>query len=118
MKNLAEYSGNALAITNAEVAENWQLGMLRAIALSSVRNLEIMGFVLKDQAATKHIQTECSVKELSEMKVSTRTVTEYGDTETNVSFEGVATCACGRIKNKPAQSVMEIETAFYKITHN
>lgn len=118
MKNLVEYNGNALTITNAQVAENWQLGMLRAIALASVRYIEILNFVLTNHVATKHIRQECSVAELTELNVSTRTITEYGETETNVSFEGIATCACGQVKNSKAQSVMEIETAFYKITQN
>lgn len=117
MKNLPEYAGNALAITSAEVAENWQLGMLRAIALSSVRWIEIMNPMLTNHTATAHIR-KCSVAELSGLNVNTRTVTEYGDTETNVVFEGVATCACGQVKNMKCQSTMEIESAFYKITNN
>jgi hypothetical protein len=118
MKNLAEYNGNALAITNTQILVNGQLGFLRSVARSSVRNLEILNFVLTNREATNHIQKECSVAELSELSVSTSTVTEYSETETNVSFEGIATCACGQIQNKKFQSVMTIETAFSRILQN
>lgn len=118
MENLAKHNGNALAITNAEIAANWQLGLLRAVAKSSIRYLEVLGNVFIERLATTHIQKECSVASISNLSVGARTVTEYSETETNVSFEGIVTCACGQIQNKKFQTVMSIESAFYNITLN
>lgn len=118
MENLAEYNENALAITNAEIAANWQLGMLRAVAQSSIRYLEVLGNVLIDRSATTHIQKECYVASISNLSVGTITVTEYYETVTNVKFEGFVSCVCFQVHNKKFQTVMSIESAFYNITLN
>lgn len=118
MNNLAEYNGNALAITNAEIAENWQLGMLRAVAKTSLNWIEVMGNIFVNHAATAHVRKECSITELGSLRVSTRTVTEYSETETNVVFRGLASCACGQLKNVTVESTNTIETAFARINQN
>jgi hypothetical protein len=118
MNNLAEYNGNALAITNAEIVENWQLGLLRSVAQSSLTWIEVMGNVFVNHTATQHVRKECPIVELRELHVTTRTVTEYSDTETNVVFRGVASCACGQLKNVTVESTNTIETAFARINRN
>lgn len=118
MNNLAEYNGNALAITNAEIAENWQLGMLRAVAKISLNWIEVMGNIFVNHAATQHVRKECSIAELSNMGVTSRSVTEYSETETNVVFRGVATCTCGQLKNVTVEWTNTIETAFALINKN
>jgi hypothetical protein len=118
MTNLAEYNGNALAITNEEIAENWQLGLLRSIAQSSLGWIEVMGKIFINHEATHHVRKECSIVELRGLYVSTQTVTEYSETETNVVFRGSASCACGQLKNVPVEATNTIETAFARINRN
>lgn len=118
MNNLAEYNGNALAITNEEIAENWQLGLLRSVAQSSLTFMEVMGNVFVNHNATQHIRKQCPVVELHGLYVTTKTVTEYSDTETNVVFRGTGSCACGQLKNVTVESTNTIETAFARINRN
>lgn len=118
MKNLAEYEGNALTITNEEIAENWQLGLLRSVAQSSLTWIEVMGNVFVNHTATQHVRKECPIVELREMNVTTKTVTEYGESETNVVFRGSASCSCGQLKSVPVESTNTIETAFARINRN
>lgn len=118
MENLAEYKGNALAITNEEVAENWQLGLLRSVAQSSLSFMAVLGNVLVNHTETQHIRKECPIVELREMSVSSRTVTEFYESETNVVFQGLGSCACGRLKNVRVESTNTIETTFARINRN
>lgn len=118
MTNLAEYEGNALTITNEEIAENWQLGLLRSIAQSSLTWIEVMGNIFVNHTATQHVRKECPIVELRGLYVTTRSVTEYSETETNVVFRGMASCACGQLKNVTVESTNTIETAFARINRN
>lgn len=113
MYQFKEYEGNALAITDAQVAADWRLGIVRAIACK-IRNSGIATNDTNDftvtagSAITAHIHGnrmnpgKCAIVEVYEVDdvQETEWVRNYDDSypESNTVLRGKVTCACGQVE--------------------
>lgn len=109
MFSMTEYKGNALAITDAQIAADWRLGILRGAArmLKNGRPANDKGGMPETGSDTEHVRgsfrnpATCEIVELCEVEETTEQNMVWdsqGDyPETDGLLYGKATCACGRL---------------------
>lgn len=112
MTTLKSYESNVLEISNEQVSENWNLGMLRACGQLIAEQKWIMhpsvlpGSRLRFNAgASMHFRNNsCSIVSVKEIQESSVTTSEYGETEQDTVLTGIVNCACGHISGQFAQA--------------
>lgn len=117
---LKDYDGDALAITDKEVAEDWRLGLLRGVARvmeSSALPRDSSGPYgrVVEGSNREHIRggrgiPYCPIVEIYEVEEDKGTdynTSTYGGEETStIILRGRASCACGRMVKHPVETMI------------
>lgn len=127
--------GNALAITDEEIKENWELGMIRALARviagsalpadhstqwgipvpgSDREHLSYRGF------GSQTTEEQCRIVEVYDIREDTSEDWYHnsfgpGTSVPRTSLDAKATCACGRLVRKPVSMNVPVGELIYEV---
>lgn len=128
MKINSNFSGDALEISDDQVAGDWTLGMLREVTRQMADRIRIMrpstmyGWQATiDWEATKHFRDQDACSVASAVGVEDGVWEESNSDGTVDVFEVVSatvSCACGSIENRTGQAYFEVGRIFSTIANS
>lgn len=106
MTTFKNFTGNAVTITDEQIAEKWELAMIRGLA-----RLVIEFPVARDRGETYRHLRECAASEVINVQESSTRESvgdTWGDSETFVQISGEISCSCGQITRRRVTRNIEV----------
>lgn len=127
MKINANFSGNALTISDDQVAADWTLGMIRAASRRMAAEVKIMrpsnmyGWQSTvDWDATRHFMGEdaCSISSVVDIEDGVWEDSAIdGTVEVFATLSATVTCACGTIDDRNGQAFFDVGSVFSTVAN-
>lgn len=127
---MKDYSGNALDITDEQVAADWRLGLLRSVARvmqysivpedSTGRfGIVVPGSNREHVRGPMHTNRGCAIVEIYDVKEEGGEEYNFstfgGDTRNVLVLKGKATCACGKLIAYPMSMQIAPDELIYTV---
>lgn len=106
MTTFKNFTGNAVTITDEEIAEKWELAVIRGLA----RLIIELPFVRDGGETYRHLR-QCAVTEIIDVTESSAKDSSgdtWGESETVVQISGKVSCSCGQIIRRRATRNVEV----------